>query len=58
MTIDIIFHPTHQLQCIITGLSNSGKSVFLTDLSLDIIDEYSKIYISSHLVFIKIYIKN
>ena len=42
------FHyPTHPVRCIINGPSNSGKSVFLTKLILNIINEYSKIYIYS-----------
>ena len=40
-----IFYPEHPLRCIITGPSNSGKSVFLTNLSLTFIKEYDKIYI-------------
>ena len=34
-------------RCIITGPSNVGKSVFLTNLVLIIINEYDKIYIYS-----------
>ena len=40
-------YPTHPVRCIITGPSESGKSVFLTNLILNIIDEYDKIYIYS-----------
>ena len=41
------FYPNHPLRCIITGPSNVGKSVFLTNLMLNIINEYDKIYIYS-----------
>ena len=37
----------HPLRCIICGPSSSGKSVFLTNLILNIINEYDKIYIYS-----------
>ena len=40
-----IFYPKHPVRCIITGPSNVGKSVFLTNLILYSIDEYDKIYI-------------
>ena len=40
-------YPTHPVRCIITGPSECGKSVFLTNLSLNIINEYDKIYIYS-----------
>ena len=40
-------YPTHPVRCIITGPSCSGKSVFLTKLILNIINEYDKIYIYS-----------
>ena len=42
-----ILYPTHPLRCIITGPSECGKSVFLTNLILNIINEYDKIYIYS-----------
>ena len=38
-------YPNHPLRCIICGPSSSGKSVFLTNLILNIINEYDKIYI-------------
>ena len=38
-------YPKHPVRCIITGPSESGKSVFLTILILNIINEYDKIYI-------------
>ena len=43
-----LLYPTHPVGCIITGPSECGKSVFLTNLILNIINEYNKIYIYSH----------
>ena len=40
-------YPHHPLRCIICGPSNAGKSVFLTNLILNIGNEYDKIYIYS-----------
>ena len=40
-------YPKHPVRCIITGPSESGKSVFLTNLILNIINENDKIYIYS-----------
>ena len=40
-------YPNHPVRCIIAGPSCSGKSVFLTILILNIINEYDKIYIYS-----------
>ena len=40
-------YPTHPVRCIITGPNSSGKSGFLTNLILNIINEYDKIYIYS-----------
>ena len=40
-------YPSHPVRCIITGASECGKSVFLTNLKLYIINEYDKIYIYS-----------
>ena len=40
-------YPNHSVHCIITGPSECGKSVFLTNLILYIINEYDKIYIYS-----------
>ena len=40
-------YPKHPLCCIICGPSNMGKSVFLTNLILIIINEFDKIYIYS-----------
>ena len=42
-----ILYPSHLLRCIITGPSECGKSVFLTIIILNIINEYDKIYIYS-----------
>ena len=38
------FYPQNPVRCIITGPSSSGKSVFLTNLILNFISEYEKIY--------------
>ena len=40
-------YPNHPVRCIKTGPSECGKSVFLTNLILNIINEYEKIYIYS-----------
>ena len=40
-------YPNHPVRCIITGPSECGKLVFLTNLILKIINEYIKIYIYS-----------
>ena len=40
-------YPTHPFRCITTGPSNVCKSVFLTKLISNIINEYDKIYIYS-----------
>ena len=45
--MDKILYPNHPCRCIITGPSNVGKSYFLTNLILYIINEYDKIYIYS-----------
>ena len=45
--MDKILYPTHPVKCIITGPSECGKSVFLTNIILNIINEYDKIYIYS-----------
>ena len=44
---DEFLYPTHPLRCIVTGPSECGKSVFLTNLILNIINEFDKIYIYS-----------
>ena len=42
-----ILYPKHPVRCIITGPSECGKSYFLTNIILNIINEYDKIYIFS-----------
>ena len=42
-----MLYPNHPVRCIITGPSSSGKSVFLTNLILYIINLYDKIYMFS-----------
>ena len=45
--MDKFLYPTHPVRCIITGPSNVGKTHFLTNIILNIINEYDKIYIYS-----------
>ena len=45
--IERVLYSNHPLRCIITGPSNVGKSVFLTNLISNIITEYDKINIYS-----------
>ena len=45
--MDKILYPTHPVRCILTGPKSSGKRVFLTNLNLNTINEYDKIYIYS-----------
>ena len=45
--MDKILYPTHPVRCIITGPSECGKSVFLTNLILNKINEHDKNYIHS-----------
>ena len=47
MKMEKSLYPNHPLRCLICGPSNVGKSVFLTTLILNIINEYNKIYIYS-----------
>ena len=47
MTIDKYLYPSHPVRCIITRPSECGKSVFLKNLILNIVNEYNKIYIYS-----------
>ena len=42
-----ILYPNHPVRCMITGPSECGKSVFLTNLILNFINEIDKIYIYS-----------
>ena len=45
--MDTFLYPSHPVRCNITGPSECGKSKFLTNLILNIINEYEKIYIYS-----------
>ena len=45
--MDKIIYLNHPVRCIITGPSECGKSVFLTNLILNIINEYDNFYIYS-----------
>ena len=47
MIIENFLYPYHPVRCIITAPSECVKSVFLTTLILNIINEYDKIYIYS-----------
>ena len=47
MIMEKTFKPNHPIRCVITGPSECGISVFLTNLILDIINEFDKIYIFS-----------
>ena len=47
MIMENFLYPPHPARVIITGPSNVGKSVFLTNLILDFLNEYDKIYIYS-----------
>ena len=38
-----ILYPSHPVRCIITGPSNVGKTYFLTNIFLNIINEYNEI---------------
>ena len=43
--MDNFLNPSHPLRCNIRGPSNLGKKVFLTNLLLNNINEFKKIYI-------------
>ena len=45
--IEKFSYPNHPVRCIITGPSECGKSVLLTNLILNINNKYKKIYIYS-----------
>ena len=47
MNMEKHLYPNHPVRCIITGPSECGISVFLTNLILKIINEYDRIYIYS-----------
>ena len=42
-----ILYLTHPVRCLITGPSECSESIFLTNLILNIINEYDKLYIYS-----------
>ena len=42
--MDKFLFPTHPVRCIITGPSECGKSVFITNLVLNFFNEYDRIY--------------
>ena len=52
-----ILYAKHPVRCIKKGPSWSGKSVFLTNLILNIINQYDKIYIYSPILHQDIYQK-
>ena len=43
----LFLHPTHPVSCIVAAPSECGKSVFLTNLFPNIVNEIDKIYIYS-----------
>ena len=45
--LEKFLYPNHSARCIITGPWECGKSVFLTNLILNIVNDYDKIYIYS-----------
>ena len=45
--IEKFLYPTHPIRCIITGPSECGKSVFLTNSILNIVNHHKKIHIYS-----------
>ena len=47
MIMERLLYPNHTVRCILTGPSCSGKSAFLPNLILNIINEFDKIYIYS-----------
>ena len=57
MNMDKYMYPTQPVRCIITGPTNVGKSVFLRNLILNIINEYDKIYIHSPILHQDLYQK-
>ena len=50
-------YPSHPCRCIITGPSCVGKTYFLTNIILNIINEYNKIYIYSPSIHQELYQK-
>ena len=55
--MDKILYPSHPCRVIITGPSNVGKTYFLTNIILNIINEYDKIYIYSPSIHQNLYQK-
>ena len=47
MKMEKFLYPNYPVRCILAGPSECGKSVFLTNLILNIVNEYDKIYINS-----------
>ena len=47
MILEKFLYPQHPVRCIIGGPSECGKSVILTNLNLNFINEHDKIYIYS-----------
>ena len=47
MMLDKTLYPTYPFRCNITGLLECGKTFFLLNLALNIIDDFEKIYIYS-----------
>ena len=45
MIMENYLYPIHPVRCYVTGPSNVGKSVFVTFLTLNNINEYDKKYI-------------
>ena len=45
--LEKFLYPNHPVSCILTGPSECGKSVFLTNIFLNIPNQYDKIYIYS-----------
>ena len=50
-------YPNYSVRCIITGPSETGKILFLTNLILNIINENNKIYIFSTSLYLDLYQK-
>ena len=55
--MDKILYPSHPCRCIVTGPLECGKSYFLTNLILNFVNEYDKIYIYSPSLHQKLYQK-
>ena len=55
--MDKILYPNKPVRCIKTGPLECGKSVFLTNLILNNINEYNKIYIYSPSLYQDLYQK-